>query len=261
MGTTTFTPGARRHRPDTVRERRDKAPTARCAPAGASIAGPKADAGSRCPSTPRGPVDYPLCHWEGLGPERSPSPGSQGGLSRRRRAESTSRPGAPSSANRAALRTIVLSISAVVATTPAGDPVPGATICVKAQTLGTGEPPAPVAAVKTDAEGHFAYAVPAGPDREVMLGYRHDAFQFARDIRYYAHVVPSLEVDPPKLRNGRRVRLWGRLPQPDAARRVVILQANVVGSKRWITFRRATTDDQGDFESGYEFHSTTRRTH
>jgi hypothetical protein len=142
----------------------------------------------------------------------------------------------------------------------AGEPVSGATICVKAQTLGTGEASAPIAALKTDAEGRFAYALAAGPDRELMLGYRHDSFQVARDVRYYAHVAASLEVNPPKLRNGRRVRLWGKLPQPAAAGRVVILQANVVGSRRWITFRRATTDAQGGFESGYQFHSTTRRT-
>lgn len=142
----------------------------------------------------------------------------------------------------------------------AGDPVSGATICVKAQTLGTGEPSMPVSAVKTDAEGRFAYAVPAGPDRELMLGYRHDAFQVARDVRYYAHVAPSLQVDPPKLHNGKGVHLWGALPQPAAAGRVVILQANVVGSKRWITFRRATTGEDGGFKSAYQFHSTTRRT-
>jgi hypothetical protein len=44
----------------------------------------------------------------------------------------------------------------------AGDPVSGATICVKSQTLGTGEAPAAVAAVKTDAEGRFAYACRRG---------------------------------------------------------------------------------------------------
>jgi hypothetical protein len=142
----------------------------------------------------------------------------------------------------------------------AGEPVSGATICVKAQTLGTGEAPAPVSVVKTDAEGRFAYAVPAGPDRELMLGYRHDSFQVARDVRYYAHTAPSLAADPPKLRNGKRVRLWGQLPQPAAEGRVVILQANVVGSRRWITFRRATTGPKGGFRSGYGFHSTTRRT-
>lgn len=142
----------------------------------------------------------------------------------------------------------------------AGDPVAGATICVKAQTLESGLPQAPVAAVKTDAEGRFAYAVPAGPDREVMLGYRHDSFQIARQVRYFAHTEPSLEVDPPKLRNGGHIHLWGTLPGPAAEGRVVILQANVKGSRRWITFRRATTDGTGRFKSGYRFRSTSRRT-
>ncbi|HEX4306444.1 MAG TPA: hypothetical protein VHZ54_10425 [Solirubrobacterales bacterium] len=142
----------------------------------------------------------------------------------------------------------------------AGDPVSGATICVKSQTLGTGEAPAPVAAVKTDSEGRFAYAVPAGPDREVMLGYRHDSFQVARDVRYFAHVAPTLVASPTKLRNGSKVELTGALPQPSAARRVVVLQANVKGSRRWITFRRATSGERGGFKAGYLFHSTTRRT-
>ena len=142
----------------------------------------------------------------------------------------------------------------------AGDPVSGATVCVKSQTLGVDPTSTPVAAVKTDAEGRFAYAVPAGPNRELMLGYRHDSFQVARDVRYYAHVAPSLDVDPPKIENGRSIHLWGKLPEPAAAGRVVILQANVIGSKRWITFQRATTDIQGAFKSAYRFRSTTRKT-
>jgi hypothetical protein len=142
----------------------------------------------------------------------------------------------------------------------AGEPVPGATICVKSQTLGTGEASAPVAAVKTDAEGSFAYGVPAGPDRELMLGYRHDSFQVAREVRYYAHAEPSLAVDPAELRDGGKIDLTGWLPQPSAAARIVIMQANVVGSKRWITFRRSTTGPRGAFKASYRFHSTTRKT-
>lgn len=142
----------------------------------------------------------------------------------------------------------------------AGDPISGATLCVKSQTLGIDPAPAPVGTVKTDAEGRFAYAVPAGPNRELMVGYRHDAFQLARSVRYYAHTAPSLVANPPKLENGGRVKLWGLLPQPGAEDRVVVLQANVVGSRRWITFRRATTDAHGHFQAGYRFHSTTRKT-
>lgn len=142
----------------------------------------------------------------------------------------------------------------------AGDAIPGATICVKSQTLGLQRRPRPVSTVTTDAEGRFAYRVAPGPNREIVVGYRHDSAQVARDVRYYAHAAPSLHANPATLRNGDRVRLWGKLPRPGAARRVVILQAGVVGSKRWITFRRATTSRHGDFQSGYRFSSTTRRT-
>jgi hypothetical protein len=142
----------------------------------------------------------------------------------------------------------------------AGDPIPGATICVKSQTLGVEPTAQPVGTAKTDAEGRFSYAVAAGPDRELLVGYRHDSFQVARSVRYYAHAAPSLKANPAKLRNGRRVKLWGQLPEPSAAGRVVILQANVVGSKRWITFQRSSSDAHGHFASGYRFHATTHKT-
>lgn len=144
--------------------------------------------------------------------------------------------------------------------TAAGDPVAGATVCVKAATLGVDAAPASVAAVRTDARGAYSYEVPPGPDRQFMLGYRNDSQQLAREVRFFAHVRPRLRLAPPRLRNGQRMRLWGRLPGPRPGRRVVILQANVAGSKRWITFRRASTDPHGAFHASYRFTSTTRRT-
>lgn len=141
----------------------------------------------------------------------------------------------------------------------AGDPVPGATLCVKMQTLGVDARAATVGTVKTDANGAYAYQVPPGPNRDVVIGYRHDAAQVARDVRYYAHAQPSLRVAPRKLKNGDRVRLSGQVPAPGGGR-VVVLQANVPGSKRWITFRKATTDANGGFRSGYHFNATTRTT-
>jgi hypothetical protein len=141
-----------------------------------------------------------------------------------------------------------------------GNPVPGATICLKSETIGVEPTTQPVGTVKTDSAGRFAYSVPAGPDRELLVGYRHDSFQVGRSIRYFAHAAPTLAADKTKLRNGSQVKLYGSVPQPEAAARVVILQANVVGSKRWITFRRANTGPKGNFGAGYRFHSTTRKT-
>ena len=142
----------------------------------------------------------------------------------------------------------------------AGDPVSGATICVKAATLGAGAALAPVGVTKTDAGGHFAYEVPAGPNRELLLGYRHDSAQIGRSVRVYSRVRPSLRVHPRRLRNGHRIRLTGHLPDPAAGGRVVVLQASAPGSQRWITFRRASTGARGHFRSGYRFTSTTRTT-
>lgn len=145
--------------------------------------------------------------------------------------------------------------------TDAGDPVAGATLCVKMQTLGIKSRPSNVGTVQTDASGRYRYSVPPGPNRDVEIGYRHDSHQIVRDVRYYARARPTLKLAPSALHNGQRVHLWGQLPRPHAARRVVIIQANVPGSSRWITFRKATTSKRGTFATGYRFTSTTRRTH
>jgi hypothetical protein len=144
--------------------------------------------------------------------------------------------------------------------TNADDPVPGATLCVKVGTLGVDRAPAGVGVLHTDANGEYAYKLDPGPNRQVVIGYRHDSHQLAREVRFYSHVKPSLTAAPKKIRNGHSVRMWGELPGPRPGRRVVIVQANVVGSKRWITFRKAITDERGDFKATYRFKKTTRRT-
>ena len=142
----------------------------------------------------------------------------------------------------------------------AGNGVSGATICVEAQTQGDSQVPQSVAVATTDAAGTFSFKVPPGPDRHLLVGYRHDSFQVARTLSVDTHARPALGVSPRHLGNGQRVRLAGHLAPPRAAGRVVVLQANVPGSGRWITFRKATSDRQGDFSARYRFNSTTRRT-
>lgn len=142
----------------------------------------------------------------------------------------------------------------------AGDPVPGARLCVRMATLGLDQRPADVGTVVTDARGQYRYEVPPGPNREVTIGYRHDSSQIAREVRYYAHAGPTLRVSSPRVRNGGRLRYWGNLPGPQNAGRVVVLQAGTVGSRRWITFRKAITNKNGVFRAGYHFIHTTSRT-
>jgi len=142
----------------------------------------------------------------------------------------------------------------------AGEPVAGAMLCVKMQTLGVEPGASPVGMVKTDANGEYAYKVPPGPDRNVVIGYRHDTYQVARAVRFYSKAEPSLQLAPRRLRNHQRVRFWGQVPGPSGGGRVIVMQANVPGSRQWITFRKATTDAHGNFQSSYRFTSTTRTT-
>lgn len=142
----------------------------------------------------------------------------------------------------------------------AGDPIRGATLCVKARTLGVDPELAAVATVKTDSGGRYSYRVPPGPNRELLIGYRHDSSQVARGVRFYSHTRPTLRLRPQTVRNGRWIRLWGALPGPRAGGRVVVLQASALHSRRWLTFRRATANRHGRFHSRYRFNATTRST-
>jgi len=143
--------------------------------------------------------------------------------------------------------------------TNADDPVAGATLCVKEATPGVDRGPRSVAVLRTDANGSFRYEVRPGANRQIVIGYRHDSRQVARSVRFYAHLSPSLKLSPARLRNGKTVQMWGTIPGPEPGLRIVVLQANVVGSKRWITFRKASTDGKGAFKASYKFKSTTRR--
>ena len=145
-------------------------------------------------------------------------------------------------------------------TDAAGSPVAGATICIETAMERPRARRIPVGVAQTNAAGRFTYALAPGPNRQVSVGYRHDSFQLTRALAVRTHARPSLTVGPQRLRNGGRVKLRGGLPGPDAGGRVVVLQASVVGSHRWITFRKATSGHRGVFKASYRFTSTTRRT-
>lgn len=140
----------------------------------------------------------------------------------------------------------------------AGDPISGATICVQAQTEGDPAGLAPVATAITDASGQFSYELPAGPNRRVLIGYRHDSFQVGRTIGYASHSKPTLRLRPGRIHAGGRVRITGMLPGPGSAGRVVVLQASALHGRRWLTFRRATTGPRGGFRARYRFGATKR---
>jgi hypothetical protein len=142
----------------------------------------------------------------------------------------------------------------------AGDTISGATICVQTQMQGSRRGLRPVAVATTDANGRFTYKVPAGPNRKVLFGYRHDTFQVARALRYYAHARPTIRISPSTVRQGGEIRIRGKLPGPRSGGRVIDLQASALHSSRWYLFGQATTNRHGVYRSSYSLDETTRTT-
>jgi hypothetical protein len=143
----------------------------------------------------------------------------------------------------------------------AGQPIVGATICVQLATQGTLAGPSPAGTATTDAEGHFTYTLPAGPNRSVLLGYRHDNFEIADSLRYYAHVRPTIKLSADVIHSGGVLGITGRLPGgPTAADRVVVLKASARHSRKWYPFGETTTNGRGVYRYGYRFDATPRTT-
>jgi len=143
----------------------------------------------------------------------------------------------------------------------AGDPISGATICVQMETQGSPRGMVPVGTATTDANGHFTYSVNGGPNRKVLIGYRHNSFEVARTMSYRAHVRPTIELSAGKVRNGGEILIEGKLPGGHrAARRVVVLQAAALHSKKWFPFRETTTGAKGHYHAKYTFDATSRTT-
>lgn len=142
----------------------------------------------------------------------------------------------------------------------AGDAISGATICVQTETQGSRDGLRPLATTTTDAQGHFSYKVTPGPNRKLLIGYRHDTFQVARSVRFYAHALPTIHLAPNEVENGALIHIRGSVPGPRAGGRVVVLQASALHSRRWFTFSRATANHAGIFHSKYRFDATTSTT-
>jgi hypothetical protein len=139
-----------------------------------------------------------------------------------------------------------------------GAPVPNTTLCVEEWLIGAGVDPADRIAVprigyaRTDADGAYAYRLPAGPNREAVVVYGDRS---AVSLRYLAPARPTLTVTPRRTRNkGRPIQFRGRLPGPQPGGHVLSLQAKL--GDGWITFRQATTDRKGRFRATYSFRRT-----
>jgi len=113
--------------------------------------------------------------------------------------------------------------------------------------------------------GRVSLALPAGPSRDLRLGYRaapgDTVLRCTRTFRLRVRARASLKAAPRTLAGSRRVvRLSGRLPRAflPPGGKLVELQAYERG--RWHTFRTVRTGKRGRFATRYRFGAATRGT-
>jgi hypothetical protein len=141
----------------------------------------------------------------------------------------------------------------------AGNPVAGAVLCTREAV--SGGPLAAVGTVTTDANGRYRYRVSPGPNRKLQVGYRYDRNQIESGAVFKSRLRPKLKLWPKRrTTNGKRIRMYGSIPGPRKAGRIVILQASALHSHSWLTFRKARTDALGNFTAHYRFTSTSTTT-
>jgi hypothetical protein len=145
-------------------------------------------------------------------------------------------------------------------TDQAGDPIPGATICLESQSSESVGLPSTVATATTDSSGNFAVKVEPGANRQLLVGYRHDSFQVAKKLSLGTRVRPTLKVDTHVIKGGRRLKITGKLPKPSPAGRVLVLQGASAHGHDWLTFRKVTTGPKGGFRATYRFTRTSSPT-
>lgn len=138
-----------------------------------------------------------------------------------------------------------------------GNPVSGATICVEAEPQTTDTEPELVGTTTTDSAGSFDWKVPSGPNRHLMVGYRHDSFQVDRSLTVGTRARPTIRLSAGRVHAGDRIGITGKLPGPSRTEHVLVLQASSLHGKNWLTFRRVTTGPKGGYRATYRFGRTT----
>jgi hypothetical protein len=137
----------------------------------------------------------------------------------------------------------------------AGDPVPGATVCVY-ETVDLPDASRELATtLTTQPNGRFATRLEPGPSRTVDLAYRYNTKVLGDQVQLDSTVVPTLTVPRKHLTNGHAALFVGQLPGPNADGRVVALQARA--GRKWRTFKQLRTDSDGRFRGKYRFTQTT----
>lgn len=135
-----------------------------------------------------------------------------------------------------------------------GAPISGATVCMESQAAGSQTVGSPtVATASTDSEGNFGLEVKPGANRQLLVGYRHGSFEIAKKLTLGTRAHPTINLSEHRIRGGKRVVISGRLPNPNPADHVLVLQGSSEHGHVWLTFKKVITGPQGEYSTMYRF--------
>jgi hypothetical protein len=134
-----------------------------------------------------------------------------------------------------------------------GTPIPGATLDVLSQMIGSSAAFAVLGHTSTDANGVYIFRVPAGPSRVIRTGYRAFAndsgYDATADLTESVTATTSLNVTPKRLR-GRTFTFLGQIHAGDfPPGQQVEVQALVGSTWSHVTFARVVAN--GRFKARY----------
>jgi Carboxypeptidase regulatory-like domain len=138
-------------------------------------------------------------------------------------------------------------------TNQTGNPIPGATVDLLYQTVGSSEPFVVGGHATTNANGAYTFTVPPGPSRVIRTGYRafvnDNGYDATADLTEDVTAATSLTVTPNHLR-GRTFIFSGQVHASDfPAKQLVEIQALVGHTWTHVTF--ATVTPSGHFKMRY----------
>jgi hypothetical protein len=145
-------------------------------------------------------------------------------------------------------------------TDQAGDPISGATICLESRPAESSTVAQTVGTATTDDQGNFSMEVKPGANRQLLVGYRHDSFQVAKQLTLETRARPTLALGSHKIRGGDKVEITGRLPKPNPGGHVLVLQGSSEHGHDWLTFKKVITGERGGFKTTYRFTKPMRPT-
>ncbi len=141
---------------------------------------------------------------------------------------------------------------------PRGSPVAGARLELLQQASSPGAPLRALATATTNTGGEWTFAVPRGPSRVLLVGWRSHALDggYAAQLEYHEKVFAHIGLAAPRrARIGVPFDFRGALAGGYIPPERTVVQMEIFFSGRWRTIETLRTNRRGRFAYGYAFSS------